>query len=125
MPLGLEVRPPDGTTRSAMLSPGVVSLVIDVVNHPNRTYAELSIHGADPHDTESYAWGSVRLPVGAESMVRIIDRQKGDQPVSVLKKEPVRTVAAGIEEAKQRTRAKIAELQAELDALEKWDPNVR
>jgi len=58
-------------------------------------------------------------------MVRIIDRQKGDQPVSVLKKEPVRTVAAGIEEAKQRTRAKIAELQAELDALEKWDPNVR
>ena len=51
MPLGLRVRLPDGTVQTAVYEKGVLTLRLDVVNTPKRTYAQISLNGSDPAGT--------------------------------------------------------------------------
>jgi hypothetical protein len=108
---------PDGS-----VSKGCLTFRVHVVNSPKRTYAQISLNGSDPAATESHGWLGDRLDAGAELTVQVIESDKGDDPKTVWKKEPM-SVAKSIEEAKERTRNQIADLKAELAALEAWDPN--
>jgi hypothetical protein len=122
MPLGLRVRLPDGTIRTAVYRKGVLTFSVYAVNTPERTYAQVSLNGSDSAANESHGWLGDRLNVGAELTVKVIESDRGDDPKTVSKKEPM-TVAKSIEEAKERVRNQIADLKAELAALEAWDPN--
>src|SRR2546426_915176 len=122
MPLGLRVRLPDATVQTAVYRKGVLTLSVVAVNSPERTYAAVSLRGNDPAATESHGWLGDRLGVGAELTVQVIESDTGDDPKTVWKKEPM-SVAKSIEEAKEHTRKQIADLKAELVALEAWDPN--
>jgi hypothetical protein len=77
MPIGLQITLPDGTVRAAALKRGVLTLALDAVNNPERTYAQVSLSGG------------IRL-----------------RPRAI-------------------TRERIADLQAELAALEAWKPDDR
>ena len=122
MPLGLRVRLPDGTIRTAVYRKGVLTFSVNAVNTPERTYAQVSLNGSDSAANESHGWLGDRLNVGAELTVKVIESERGDDPKTVSKKEPM-TVAKSIDEAKERVRNQIADLKAELAALEAWDPN--
>jgi len=125
MPLGIQVIV-DGASRTAVLPDGVVTFSVTAVNSSRGNFAELVLTGSNPKDSDRYGWLSRRMTAPAELLVRIVDAQTGDAPDHTDRKaEPIPSVERGIEAVKRRTKDKIAELQAELEELEKWDPTAK